>query len=155
MRVRLSLDCASHTGVALIYNTGHIYSTVWCLTRPKKGPRQVKGMTPLPSYRLRRRLERLDRNHHITDVVYEDAFGRGLARDRHVSLQTIVCHWAMDLGIPYTAVQANHWKKKCLGKTNAKHAEYMAAAQKKWPQVRMWKDDQAAALWLANYMGWA
>ena len=53
--------------------------------------------------------------------------------------------------IPYRAVTVGTWKKKMLGKGNAKKDQTLSAAREKWPIEHIHDDNEADARWIAAF----
>lgn len=147
MAIRLGLDLAGHSGYAIRYEDGSYKTAVWNLVRGNLGGRR----SPVPMLRLWRRLNYLSENYEIEKVTLEEAFGRGDAKYRLDSLQHIAILWAVLNGITWQRVSPGAWKKVFIGKGTASKLEYSTAAIEYWPNIRMWSDDQCAAMWLLAY----
>jgi len=101
--------------------------------------------------RVWHRLNKLGESHEIGKIIYENTFGRGAARFRLDSLQYTVLLYCQLNQIPWMRVSPSAWKKKVIGKGTVGKLEYFEFAKKRWPEQRIWYDDQAAALCLLEY----
>lgn len=145
--ITLALDLAGSTGYAIDYGDELVKVGLWSLTRGLDGsPRN-----PLPMYRLWKRLNKLSETHDIGKIVFEEAFAKGAARYRLDSLQHATILWAMLNDILWMRVSPTAWKKRMLGNGQASKQQYYEAAVVRWPELRIWSDDQAAALWILAY----
>lgn len=147
MAIRLGLDLAGHSGYAIRYEDGSYKTAVWNLVRGNLGGRR----SPVPMLRLWRRLNHLSRCYSIEKVTLEEAFGRGDAKYRLDSLQHVAILWAVLNGITWQRVSPGAWKKKLCGNGKVNRVIYSQMALLQWPDIRMWSDDQCAAMWLLEY----
>ena len=145
--ITLALDLAGRTGWAIRYDTGEIRTGIWNLSRGDLGGTR----SVVPMRRLWKRLNVLAGTHTIEKLVYEETFGRGAAKFRLDSLQYTALLYAVLAEIPWMRVSPSAWKKSVVGNGKASRVEYLAYAQQRWPEQRIWLDDQAAAICLLEY----
>ena len=146
--ITLSLDLAGQTGWAIRYETGVIRTGIWTLTRGNLGG----SRSTVPMLRLWKRLNKLAETHEISKIVMEQIFARGgPATFRLDSLQYTALLFAVLNKITWTRVQNLEWKSRVIGNSKASKTEYLAFARRKWPEQRIWTEDQAAALCLLEF----
>lgn len=145
----ISLDLAGRTGLAIRYDDGSVKTCIWTLTRGNLGGRR----SPRPMARLWARLVKLSQTHDIQAVIFEEAFARGDAKYRLDSLQHAAILWCCLNGVTWRRMSPAEWKRATCGKGNASRAEYAMVAQQKYGSIRMWTDDQAAAVLMLEYAG--
>ena len=147
-RIILSLDLAASTGYCFLdEETGIVKTGAINLARGKLGGRR----SPIPMYRLWKRLTKLSKRMKIDVVIFEETFGRGDAKYRLDSLQLVVTLWAVLNRIRWLRVSPPQWKKATTGKGTTTKEEYWKQAIDRWPNINIHKDDIAAALWIMEY----
>jgi hypothetical protein len=105
----------------------------------------------IPLVRLWKRLCRLGWDHEVRSLTLEEAFAHGAAGWRLQGMQTLAMFWAHMGGVSYLRLRPNMWKAVCCGNGKLGKLEYLRLAQERWPEVRIWNDDQAAARWILLY----
>lgn len=147
--ISVAFDLAGHTGVAVQWADGTRTVYEWNLVRGDFGKTK---RNPIPMLRLWQRLNVLSDSFMIKSVIFEETFARGAAKYRLDSLQHCVVLWCVASKIRWRRATPTEWKKAMLGDGKAPRAVYLAKAKQKWPSVQFSTDDQAAAMWLLEYL---
>lgn len=142
----VGLDFALQTGVA-VDRDGHLYTMVWNLKGDESRP--VRDRSIGPAIRLTRHLDILHNQEDIKQLVLENAFTAQAAQAwLQNTLQAAALLWCHRHGVPYSRYAAMTWKKHVLGSGRITRDHYHLLACKKWPELDIQTNDEAAALWL-------
>lgn len=146
----LAIDPGAKTGWAVATSRGPMTSGTENLTAKRH---QGGGMRFIKFTRL---LERLTREYPITEIYYEEVRHHAAVLAAHsyggyqATLQAFCDN--PDNPTPYQSVPVGTIKKHATGKGNAgKPAMIAAAIAKGWLPEDSKDDDQADALWIADY----
>lgn len=147
LMITLALDLAGRTGWAIQFEDGSVRCGIWTLTRGNLGG----ARSTIPMLRLWKRLQKLAESYEIGKIVLEEAFAQGAARFRLDSLQYTAILFACLGGLNWMRVSPGAWKRRVVGSGKARRNEYLSFAKRKWPELRFWTDDQAAAMCLLEF----
>lgn len=143
----LALDLAGKTGYAIRYDTGEVKVGTWNVVRGKFKDKR----SPVPMYRIWKRLNKLAETHEIGAVVFEETFGRGPAKFRLDSLQAAALLFCEINHIPWCRVHPHTWKKHLTGNGRATREQYLPHIAKRYFHYFIRTDDEAAAVGLLIY----
>ena len=136
----LALDVATKTGWASPTSSG-----VWDL----KTKRDESGGMKLIRFKVK--LTELIEAESIDLVVFERTSGfHKNALIVQAELHGVLKSLLEELNIEYRAYSAGEIKKHATGKGNAKKPAMIAAAEVKWPELKIVDDNHADALWLKD-----
>ena len=136
----LALDQATKTGWATDTASG-----VWDL-KPNRG--ESTGMRVV---RFKSKVREIIELEGIDVVAYERPAGRFKASIMVSSeMVGVLLDLCIELGVEVACYSANEIKKHATGKGNAGKPVMIAAAKKKWPNIKIIDDNHADALWLLD-----
>lgn len=141
----LALDIATRTGYA--WTDGrNIKTGVWNLGRGNTGGTR----SPVRPARLWRRLTEFCIRRPVQRIIYEETFARGNAKFLLDGMQWAVLLYAYDHGLDWARVAPSRLKKAATGNGRASKADMVRTAQQRYPEQRLWTEDQCDALLLLD-----
>jgi len=143
----IGIDPGITTGWAVFDNNGHVDSGVWEFqTKRMDGA----GMCYL---KFRKKLSQLYYQHKSAAILFEEIRShKGVsAAHKYGGFTATLMAWCEKMNIPYESVPVGCVKQEAAGKGNASKAQMIAAAALKWPNVCVADDNQADAMWIAEY----
>jgi Holliday junction resolvasome RuvABC endonuclease subunit len=138
----LALDPATHCGFA--HSSGP--SGMWDLSVKRD---ESSGMRLL---RLRAELIKLHEKHGIDLLVFEASRNSKFGNAVKIAgqIQGVIEVWALDNGVEYRGYSPKEIKKHATNNGNADKDAMVAAAEKKWPKIKIVSNDHADALHLLD-----
>ncbi len=139
----LALDPATHCGWAHSNNK----SGVWDLSIKADESREMRLV------RFRANLQKIKNDFGIDLLVFEASrnLRYGPAVKLAAQFQAVIELFCHDNKINYKGYSAKPIKKFATGNGNANKEKMIAAAQSRWPDIKLVSDDHADALWLLEY----
>ena len=142
----IALDLALNTGVAR-QESSHLTTMVWDLKADEQRP--VPNRSVGPAIRIGQHLDVEHNQQTLQRVVFESAYTIHSAQAwLQNSLQTAVMLWCYRHGVKWSRYKPTEWKKATVGFGNMSKDKYHHLARKRWPELDVQTDDEAAALWL-------
>lgn len=137
----LALDLATKCGWCVTPRT----SGVWVLAN--KNRHASEGIRYIT---FEKRLRTAIKGLRVEFIAYEEVRHHTSTGASHVygGLQAILLKVAEELGINYQSIPVSQIKKHATGRGNANKDAMVAAAEEKWPAIRIEDDNHADALWI-------
>lgn len=147
MKTVIGLDLGTKTGWAVRIGPNVIASGTFDFTPNRHSSPAMRYV-----HFRKQLLDLLDGRKEDAVVFYEEVRRHAGTDAAHVygGLLAILQLQLERLSIPYQGVPVGTIKKTATGKGNASKDAMIQAARKKWPDVQVFDDNQADALWIAE-----
>ena len=142
----IAIDPGTHCRWTIELTSGCVHSGTWMLMDKRL---TSPGMRFLA---LKKELETLATVEPITMLFFEEVRRHVGTHAAHVygGLIATLMLWCEERSIPYMSIPVATIKKHATGKGNADKEKMVAAAKKKWANIKIKDDNQADALWILD-----